>query len=171
MAEFLQRTSGMMEFRAMDEMPTSGQTEVHMSFKLAPQNKHTIITKRSLEKIRDHGSMVLEESLLEARHTVSVNGKDKEVRSYVVVFPHINGIQTEMLMICIDSEDRELECIRLGYDNLRRREVVLDLRSNKFWMTLPEPSIGVVETLQYFYREGKAMESIHLPEPKEVGLA
>ena len=109
--------------------------------------------------------------MLEARHTVSVNGKDKEVRSYVVVFPHINGIQTEMLMVCVDSEDGESECIKLGYDNLKKREVVLDLSSNEFWMTLPEPSIGVVEALQYFYMEDRAMQSIYLPEPKEVGLA
>ena len=95
-ATYLKSLTGTLEFQSIAGSEVNGSKQTHLSFLLAPQNRLTIIPKKLVHKIRDQGSLILEELMYGANHKVEVNNKLKDVESYLVVFPYVTGVQTAM---------------------------------------------------------------------------
>ena len=140
---------------------------MHISFLLAPQNRLTIIPKKLVHKIRDQGSLILEELMCGANHKVEWNKKLKDVESYLIVFPYVRGTQTAMLMVCVEGNS---DYVHIGYDAMRQMDVVVDIEKTECHMTLAPPSEGILMALTNFHVNCRPMITDWKPELAEIGL-
>ena len=85
----------------------------------------------------------------------------------MVVFPFVRGVQTAMLMVCVEGNT---DYVLIGYDAMRKMEMVVDIEKTECHMTLASPSEGILMALTNFHDNCLPMITNWEPKPAEIGL-